>query len=190
MGRWEPNAQERLTRAALELFAERGYDSTTVAEIADRAGLTKRTFFRHFADKREVLFRGEEVLSRLISDGIAGAPASATPLHAVGAGLEAAATAFGPERREWSRQRQAVIADNRELRERELLKSTALTAAMADALRERGVPDLTADLAAEIGYLAFRTSYARWIEPADEQDFAELTRRTLKELREALGAVG
>src|ERR1700721_2045587 len=93
MARWEPDARQRLVAAALDLFTEQGYDDTTVAQIADRAGLTKSTFFRHFPDKREVLVAGQDTLCRLLAEGIAAAPESATPLEAVGAAPEAAATA-------------------------------------------------------------------------------------------------
>jgi AcrR family transcriptional regulator len=189
MSRWEPNTHERLMRAALELFHDRGYDSTTVAEIAERAGLTKRTFFRHFADKREVLFWGQDALCRLFADAIAGAPDSATPIDAIAAALEAAEVAFGPERLEFARQRQAVIAGNSELRERELLKGATLTAAIAGALRERGVTDPTANLAAELASLALSTAFARWVDPASQQKFAELARQTLQELRAATAAL-
>ena len=126
MSRWEPNARERLVRAALELFLARGYDSVTVAEIAERAGLTKSAFFRHFTDKQEVLFWGQDALIRLVVDAITGAPGSATPIDAVVAALDAAATVFRPERRAWAQQRQAVIAGNSDLRERELLKRATL----------------------------------------------------------------
>jgi AcrR family transcriptional regulator len=190
VSRWAPNARERLVRSALELFLARGYDRVTVAEIAGRAGLTKRTFFRHFADKREVLFVGQDALGRLVADAIAGAPEAATPLEAIGAALAAAAAAFGPERRALARQRQAVIAGTRELRERELLKRAALTAAMADALRARGVPDPTARLAAELGSLAFRTTFSRWAEPASRQPFADLAHQALQELRAATATLG
>lgn len=183
MARWEPNAQERLTQAALELFVDQGYDKTTVAEITERAGLTKRTFFRHFADKREVLFLGQEALTRLFTDAIAAAPASAGPLEAVAAALEASAEAFGPERREFVLRRQSVVAAHDELRERELLKMARLTAAMADELRARGVPDPTAGLVAELGSLAFSTAFARWVEPSCREGFAELARTALEELR-------
>ncbi|GAB3573623.1 TetR/AcrR family transcriptional regulator [Amycolatopsis endophytica] len=186
MGRWEPNARERLSRAALELFTEHGYDSTTVAEIAERAGLTKRTFFRYFADKREVLFAGQDGLSRIIAEKIIGADGSASPLEAIGAGLEGLDVIFADERRQWARQRHDVITGNDELRERELLKSAAIATALAAALRERGVPDLTAELAAEAGNLAFRTSFTRWIEPSHEQGFAEVVRQTIKELQAAV----
>src|SRR5206468_12417027 len=102
MSRWEPNARERLVRAAVESFLDRGYDNVTVAEITERAGLTKRTFFRHFADKREVLFAGQEPLSRMFAEAIAGAPGSATPIEAIAAALEAPSAVFGPDRREWA----------------------------------------------------------------------------------------
>ena len=138
MARWEPDARQRLVAAALDLFTEQGYDDTTVAQIADRAGLTKSTFFRHFPDKREVLVAGQDTLSRLLAEGIAAAPGSATPLEAVGAALEAAATAFTPERRQLAPRLQAVIAANSELQERDALKHVGLAKAMNDALRRRG----------------------------------------------------
>lgn len=183
MARWEPNAQERLTQAALELFAEQGYDRTTVAEITERAGLTKRTFFRHFADKREVLFLGQDLLARLFTDAIAAAPDAASPVEAMTAALEASAAAFGPERREFAAQRQSVIAAHDDLRERELLKLARLTASVADALRARGVPDPTASVVAELGCLAFSTAFERWVEPSCRAEFADLARTAMAELR-------
>jgi len=189
MVRWEPNGPERLARAALELFDQRGYENTTVAEIAERAGLTKSTFFRHFTDKREVLF-GRDEMSRLLVDAIAGAPDSATPIEAVGAALDATRKAFDPRRRAWVRQRQAVISGNSELWERELLKRATLTDAMTDALRARGVTDPTASLAAELGGLAMRHTLARWIDPAEERDFADIAHRELAELRAATLTLG
>ena len=183
MSRWEPDARSRLERASLELFVERGYDNTTVAEIAERAGLTKRTFFRHFADKREVLFGGQAMLSRLFIDAIVGSSASA--LDAVGAALRAIAPMFGPERIEFARWRQTIIAEHPDLQERELLKASALTAAMIDGFRERGLTDLAAHVAAELGQIAFRTSFARWVDPANERDFADVAQETLDELKTA-----
>lgn len=190
MGRWEPNARGRLERSALELFVERGYESTTVAEIAERAGLAKSTFFRHFTHKREVLFGGRDAMSHLIAGAISGTPDSATPIAAVGAALDAMAAGFPQERRPWVRQRQMVIAGNSDLRERELLKRAALAEAMADALRERGVPDPTASLAAELGTLALRNALDRWADPADRQDFADVARQELDGLRAATAALG
>ena len=139
MSRWEPNARGRLEQAALELFVERGFEQATVAEIAQRAGLTERTFFRYFADKREVLFAGAGALQEFLVRAVAQAPDTATPLEAIAAALQAAAPLFA-ERGDYPRRRQAVIAANAELRERELIKLAALAAAMAAALRERGTP--------------------------------------------------
>src|SRR6266487_1419224 len=116
MGRWEPNARGRLELAAMELYIERGFEQTTVAEIAQRAGLTERTFFRHFADKREVLFAGSDALRDLLVQTVADAPDSAAPLAAVATALEAAGARL-QERRDYSRQRQAVITANAGLRE-------------------------------------------------------------------------
>jgi AcrR family transcriptional regulator len=190
MPRWEPNGRERLVRAALDLFTEQGYDSTTVAQIAERAGLNKSTFFRYFPDKREVLFVGQDELCDLVAQGIAGAPpASATPLQAVGAALDAAATAFTAERRAFGPQRQAIIAANPELQERDALKVAGLGAAMTQALQARGVPDPTARIATELGLLAFHLAYVRWVDPANEQPFGELAHRSLRELQAASAAL-
>jgi AcrR family transcriptional regulator len=185
MARWQPNAQERLVRAALELFAEQGYEHTTVVEIAERAGLTKSTFFRHVPDKREVLFVGQDLLVRAFADGIASAPDGATPLEAVAAALDAASAAFPAERREFAPQRQAIISANPELQEREALKRAGFTAAMTDALLARGVANPAASLAAEIGVLALGRAYARWADPANERQFADLAREALAELQAA-----
>ena len=183
MGRWEPDARDRLVRAALDLFSEQGYENTAVAQIAERAGLTKSTFFRHFRDKREVLFGGQEEIHELLVGGITGAPESAAALVAVEAGLVAIAVTFTEERRASGPRRLAVIASNDELRERDALKMTGLTAAMADALRQRGVPDLDAAVAAELGGLALRRGYAWWLDAGG--DFAEVARRALEEVRAA-----
>ena len=110
MARWEPGATQRLVVAAVDLFTEQGYDATTVAQIAERAGVTRSTFFRHFADKREVLVAGQEALSALLSEGIAEAPDDATPLQAVAAGLERASSAMGPANRELGPRLKAAVA--------------------------------------------------------------------------------
>lgn len=189
MARWEPDARERLVRAALDLFAEQGYDKTTVAQIAERAGLTKSTFFRHFPDKREVLAAGQDTLCRLLEDGIATAPESATPLEAVAAGLDAAAEAFTPERRDLGPKMQAAIAASTELQERDTLKRVGLATAITEALRSRGVPDPTASLAAEIGILALRTALARWSDPTNREELVVIARRSLLELQAAGAAL-
>lgn len=182
MSRWEPNARGRLEQAALELYRERGFDQTTVTEIAERAGLTERTFFRYFADKREVLFWGQDHLRELYVHAIAAMPDSATPIDMVAAALEASVPVFH-ERREIVQKRQAVITANPELQERELLKRAALASAMVDAMRQRGVPDTTATLAANVGVLAFMTAFARWVTAPDEYDLSQLIREALDQLK-------
>jgi AcrR family transcriptional regulator len=190
MARWEPNAQERLMRAALALFIEHGYDATTVAEIADHAGLTKSTFFRHFADKREVLFGGQDLLTELFSEAIRSAPPAATPADCLAAALKSAAAAFTPERHEFAPQRQAVIAANSELQERELLKGARLASAMADALRTRGAGDVAARVAAQLGVLALSLAYARWAAPENRQPFAEIAHVVLRDLQAQVTTLG
>jgi AcrR family transcriptional regulator len=182
MSRWEPNARGRLEQAALDLYQERGFEQTMVAEIAERAGLTERTFFRYFADKREVLFGGQDLLRTIYVRTIEAAPASTTPLDAVAAALEAAIPMFR-ERHELIRQRQAVIASNPGLQERELLKGALLTSAMADALRRRGVSDLEAILAAEVGALTFKIALDRWASEPNAQDLSRLTQASLDQLK-------
>lgn len=185
MPRWKPNAPERLVLAALDLFAEHGYENTTVIEIAERAGLTKSTFFRHFSDKREVLF-GQGEMPTLLGEAITAAPDGAMPLQAVAAALDAVGReAFTPSRRAFGARRRAVIAANPELREREALKGLTLTAAMADALKQRGIPELTARVAAELGALALAIAYDRWTDPSNDQNFGDLARSVLDELHAA-----
>lgn len=182
MSRWEPNARGRLEEAALALYAERGFDQTTAAEIAKRAGLTERTFFRYFTDKREVLFAGREVLQDIFTEAVTGAPATASPIEAAAAGLEATGALFA-QRRDLVRQRQAIIAANPVLQERELIKLAALATALAGALRRRGVPDVTADLTAEVAMAVFRIAFDRWVQETGEPDLTELIRACLGELK-------
>jgi AcrR family transcriptional regulator len=182
MGRWEPNARGRLEQAALELYVERGYEQTTVAEIAERAGLTERTFFRHFADKREVLFAGAGALQELLVTAVAGAPDAVAPLEAVAAALEAAG-ALLQERREYSRRRQSVIDANPALQERELIKLAALASALAGALRRRGVTGPAASLTAEAGIAVFKIAFERWISGTGEADLPQLIRESMDELK-------
>jgi AcrR family transcriptional regulator len=188
MARWEPNARERLVDAAIGLFSERGYDRTTVGEIAARAGLTERTFFRYFADKREVLFGASGALESGVADAIAGAPNDASPLDMVVAALEAVAARF-PPRRDY-RARSRLIAAHPELRERELAKLALLTAAMRGALQARGVAEPAANLAAEAGLAIFKTAYERWTDGAKELDFAAHIRVALSELKALTTAAG
>jgi AcrR family transcriptional regulator len=183
MSRWEPDARGRLEQAALKLYTERGFEQTTVAEIAAQAGLTERTFFRHFADKREVLFAGS--LQDLLVDTLAGVPESTPPIDAIAAAL-AAAGGLLQERREYSLQRQAVIAANTGLQERELIKLASLADALADALRQRGVRDPAASLTAEAGIAVFKIAFERWIDTTNQRGFPELIRESLDELKGAI----
>ena len=169
MARWEPDSPGRLEQAALALYGERGFESTTVAEIAARAGVTERTFFRHFADKREVLFSGGAWLEETMVDAVLGAPESAAPFEAIGAGLESAGAVL-EQRREFARKRASVIAANAGLQERELIKLASLAAALAEALRQRGVEDPAASLTAEAGIAVFRIAFERWV--ADDKNQA------------------
>lgn len=182
MARWEPGSRGRLERAALELFGERGFENTTVAEIAERAGLTERTFFRHFADKREVLFWGAGALQELLVSAVAGAPESTSPIDAIATALEAAALLL-QERSEYARQRQAVIAANSELQERELIKLASLVTALTGTLRERGVSGTTASLTAEAGIAVFKVAFERWVNGTRRRDLAQLIRESFDELK-------
>ncbi|WP_256638792.1 TetR family transcriptional regulator [Streptomyces murinus] len=182
MGRWEPNTRERLAKAALDLYGERGFEQTTVAEIAKSAGLTERTFFRHYADKREVLFSGAIELEQLFTRAVAGAPPSAAPIDAMAAGLDAICAVF-EERRDFARKRQAVISATAELRERELIKLASLAAALTDTLRGRGVPPSVASLTAETGVAVFKVAFERWIVADETRPLDRLARESLDELR-------
>ncbi len=192
MVRWEPGARERLVVAAVDLFFERGYDATTVAEIAERAGVTKSTFFRHFSDKRELLVAGQETLSRLLAEGIAGAAFNASPLEAVVEGLRCASREMGPMNRKLGPRIKAAVAASTELQERDALKSVGLAATMTDALTARGVPAPTAHLAAELGLLAFKQGYAQWVEAdgADDAGLEPYALAALDELRLAARTLG
>jgi len=182
MARWEPNARERLRAAAAELFEERGYDRTTVGDIAARADLTERTFFRYFADKREVLFSGSEELEQMLVAAVASAPKTMPPLDVVVAALAGTSPVFEP-RRSMARRRQALIQAHAELRERELIKSTKLSAALASSLRERGVPAATAVLLAQTGTTLFYNAFERWVDDAKKRDLAHHVYDALAELR-------
>ena len=182
MSRWEPNAPARLQQAAFDLYTERGYDQTTVAEIATRAGLTERTFFRHFADKREVLFDGGDRFRASVVDPIDAAPGSATTLEAVTAGITAAGSAFPAV--QIVRRRHALLLANPELQERELIKLADLAASLRLALRRRGVPDPAAELAAETGITILRVALGRWIDDPTEQPWEHHVHEVMLQLRQ------
>jgi AcrR family transcriptional regulator len=183
MGRWQPDGRGRLQEAALSLYTQQGFDQTTAAQIAARAGLTERTFFRHFSDKREVLFGGSAILRERLVDGVAQAPPDDGPLDAVAAGLAAAADLLGQSRRDLARQRQAVIAANPELRERELAKLSDYSAAVAATLRSRGVSEQQATLAAEAGMTVLRLGIHQWASEGEERELGDLLREAIDDLR-------
>lgn len=182
MGRWEPDSRGRLERTALDLFGERGFENTTVAEIAARAGLTERTFFRYFADKREVLFGGAAALRELLVSTVDDAPEHADPLDVVVTAFEAAAAVL-QERREFAVQRQLVIAANAGLREREVIKLALLAAAVADALRRRGVSETAAVLTADTGIAIFSAAFTAWINDTAPRGLPSHIRDSFAELR-------
>jgi len=184
MGRWQPDARGRLEQAAMELFEQRGYARTTVEDIAARAGLTERTFFRYFTDKREVLFSGSPALEALIVETISAAPTSVVPLTAVTRAFEALAPWF-ESRRVRARKRRTVIAADAELGERELIKLSRLATAIATVLRKRGLAAPTAALVAETGIAIFKNAFERWADDTRAQNFAVHVGAAVAALHEA-----
>ena len=188
MVRWEPGARDRLQAAALELFATRGFEQTTAAEIAQSVGLTERTFFRHFSDKREVLFYGQEQFLQAFVDGVEAAPPDASPLDLIGSALHGAASFFPDERRPYSRMRQSVIEQNPALRERELHKLAGLATTVAGALRARGIGEPAATLAAQSGATVFGIAFAQWIREGETRSLPDIASGVLDELLDLTGA--
>jgi AcrR family transcriptional regulator len=182
MVRWEPGAPERLQKAALELFATRGFEQTTATEIAQSVGLTERTFFRHFSDKREVLFYGQHRLAEAFLAGVDTAAPGASPIEIVASALQSAATFFPDERRPYSRTRQSVIDQNPALQERERHKLASIATAVAGALRARGVDELAATLAAESGATVFGIAFVQWIREDEQRPLADVAAAVLREL--------
>ena len=183
MARWEPGTRDRLAAAALDLVAAQGFDATSTAQIAAAAGLSERTFFRHFDDKREALFAGSELFEASFVDAIAAAPVEASPFEMVTVALDGAAEFFDRGRRAHAVRRAAVIAGHSALRERELLKLAALARTVAGALREHGVPDPDAALAAESCVTVFRIAFERWLRNDEARDLADIQTEVLAGLR-------
>src|ERR1700722_19712006 len=189
MSRWAPNARERLETAALDLFAENGYEETTVAQIADRAGLNRATFFRHFADKREVLFGGEDVLAGLFAGAIRAAALDATLIECLQAAFAAAEVAMTRRQRAKAAQRVQVVAVNSELQERGLLKHARIAGSISAALRERGADELTARLGAGAGMLAFAIAVERWMKADNDEPFPRHAAAALSDLQARLAGL-
>lgn len=183
MSRWQPNARERLERAAVELFREQGFAETTVPQITARAGLTTRTFFRYFADKREVLFAGDEEIPALVARLVAEAPISFGPMQVIAHGLEVVAATRFEGRLAYLRTRRAVIQADEGLRERELRKLAALGEAISQGFRERGIDELTALLAAQLAVSVFSITISRWLDQDGEQPLSPLVHDTLRALQ-------
>jgi AcrR family transcriptional regulator len=182
MSRWEPNARGRLERAAYELILERGYDQITVADIAKRAGLTERTFFRHFADKREVLFGGSTALQDELLRALGEQPPALPAIEAVQIAVEAMSK-FMHGRRPLARERQRIVAAHADLQERELIKRATLTAALAQGLQQRGVPESTASLAADMGMTVFYVGFVHWLDDLAEREMVEIVHEGFDQLK-------
>ncbi|MBB4683776.1 TetR/AcrR family transcriptional regulator [Amycolatopsis jiangsuensis] len=187
MARWEPHPQERLARAALTLFAERGYDATTVNDIAERAGLTKSTFFRHCNDKREVLFLGQDGMTAQVAEAVRATPAGAPPADVLAAVLEVFAGYFPPEYRSTAAARATVVAAHAELRERELLKAAKLESAIENAVREQGRGEVAARFLAAVGLLALDITYRRWISDPGQRSYRDHAAEVLDEFAAQAG---
>lgn len=185
MPRWEPGTRDRLERAALELFASRGYAEVTVQDIARHAGVGKATFFRTFPDKREVLFWGQDLLVTLLIEGVAEAADGTSVVDQVAAALRAVATAFPPERHDLAGTREAIVAQHPDLQERLAHKRAVLRDALRDALSARGAPEAEAALGAEMGRAAFSAAYAWWAHSDTPDDFALLAGHELDVLLDA-----
>lgn len=190
MVRWEPGTKDRLRAAALELFAVQGFEETTAAEIAQSVGLTERTFFRHFGDKREVLFDGQADYLQAFADGVAAAPPDASPLDMIASALHGAAGLFTEDRRAYSRMRKKIIDANPALAERELHKRSGTAAKLAAALRARGVGEPAATLAAESGATAFGIAFSQWTRDDETRPIAEIISEVLDELRQLTTPAG
>jgi AcrR family transcriptional regulator len=179
MARWQPGARERLQTSALQLFADQGFEQTTVAEIARVAELTERTFFRHFADKREVLFAGQDDFLQLFIDPIEQAPAGTAAYELISRSLDGAGEFFPDERRDFARVRSSIIDAEPSLKERELTKLATLKVRLGELLRRRGIPEPTATLAAETGVTIFHLSFQQWIADNEQRSMSEIARERL-----------
>ncbi|NAZ76572.1 TetR family transcriptional regulator [Kineococcus sp. T13] len=173
MGRWTPDARGRLQRAALELFAEQGYAATTVPQITERAGLTTRTFFRHFADKREVLFEGDAIpqLARRLLEQ---APADLDPLTLLRRGLRQVGDERFDGHHEQLRRHRALVLAEPALRERDAQKRDDLVRVLRPGLAERGLDPLTAALLAETTVVVLHVALEAWLTGPADQPFGDV----------------
>ncbi|MCR1000625.1 TetR/AcrR family transcriptional regulator [Serratia rubidaea] len=187
MARWDPGTEGRLTQAALELYMELGYDNVTVAQIAERAGITSRSYFRYFPDKREVLFAGSERLPAAVHDAVLTGRQGTSPLSSTLEALAYLGTTL-VEHLDRAAERRSVIASHPELQERERTKLAAVTSAIHDALLQRGVDDDSAKLVAQIATIAFQHAFDRWTDARGETGFAACLIAVAASLRDTLSA--
>ena len=188
MSRWQPDAASRLERAARELFVEQGFAETTVPQITERAGLTTRTFFRHFADKREVLFAFDEQLPGIVSALMAAAPAEHSPARVIREGLPVIATSQLDGALDYLTTHRGIVRSDDGLRERELRKNAALTEAIRAGFVARGESEQTAELVAHLGATAFTISVNRWIDEGGHHALSDIMTETIDSLRRIASA--
>lgn len=187
MGRWPPDAGERLRAAAIELFLEQGFAATTVPDIAKRAGLTTRSFFRYYADKREVLFVGEEELPNVVAQVFASADSALAPLDVVRYGILAVlGPRLEPLRGELGSLMQ-IISTDEGLQERHLRKMSILQAAATAAFRERGLVPLEAEVAGRLATSVYDMTLAQWLGSQD-RTFLEVSTQVLDTFPAVIGS--
>jgi AcrR family transcriptional regulator len=186
MVRWEPNTRGRLLHAAVELFAERGYDATTAAQIADRANVTRTTLFRHFADKREILFQGQDELVTLAAEGVENAAEGSTPFEVLRAGVLPLCAVHTEDRRPIRRRLVSILASSPELQERAVFKRSAVTDALRAALDARHGDPRQAAVLADLGVRAYYDGYAAWIDSDEREPLADVVGAELGAAESAL----
>lgn len=189
MGRWEPDAQGRLLSAALDLFAEHGYEATTTAQIAERAGLTKTTLFRLFSDKREIVFQGQSALVELVRRGVTEAPTGSTAADLMAHGIRLLSSAHTEDHRRTGRILDPVLAESPELNERAVFKRFAITSTLEQALVERGVEKREAGILADLGVRAYYSGYEQWVVSDDPAPLAEYVTAEIAHLESAAAAL-
>jgi AcrR family transcriptional regulator len=183
MPRWDPQAAERLRDAAVELFLELGYDNVTVTQIAERAGLTRRTFSRYFTDKRDVLFAGSDELPPALAKAVLVADANLAPFDVVVAGLTEVGSMLGDRFAPLAAQRRAIIATSPELQERGRTKFAEVSDALSKALTERGAEPVYATLLANVGVAIFQSAFNRWVDDPSTINLADRITEAANELR-------
>lgn len=185
MGRWEPDAQGRLLSAALELFAEHGYEATTTAQIAERAGLTKTTLFRLFSDKREIVFQGQSALVELVRRGVSEAPMGANPSELMAGAIGLLSRAHTEDHRRTGRILDPVLAESPELNERAVFKRFTIASTLEKALADRGVEKREAGILADLGVRAYYSGYELWVASDSPSPLADYVADELSHLEEA-----